>query len=159
MNLIFFGVLTYAIIYVLIHQIILRFNLLEYSLFFSSTLVLTSSYRRSLSTFYLKHVCDYGDRNHSPVPVHYSTTAIICLLWKPDGIVLTEIKCLVKIWTACPVEVCEFDRGYLNRFLAICCRTGPWINTKISSHHRCGDRTIYLPYFIHNGISVADKTL
>ena len=34
MNLIFFGVLTYAIIYVLIHQIILRFYLLKYSLFF-----------------------------------------------------------------------------------------------------------------------------
>ena len=30
----FFGVLTYAIIYVLIHQIILRFHLLKYSLFF-----------------------------------------------------------------------------------------------------------------------------
>ena len=30
----FFGVLTYAIIYVLIHQIILRFYLLKYSLFF-----------------------------------------------------------------------------------------------------------------------------
>ena len=53
----FFGVLTYAIIYVLIHQIILRFYLLKYSLFFSSTLVLTSSYRRSLYTFYkrIKH--------------------------------------------------------------------------------------------------------
>ena len=32
--LIFFGVLTYAIIYVLMHQIILRFYLLKYSLFF-----------------------------------------------------------------------------------------------------------------------------
>ena len=41
MNLIF-CVLTYAIIYVLIHQIIFRFYLLKYSLFFSSTLVLTS---------------------------------------------------------------------------------------------------------------------
>ena len=39
----FFCILTYAIIYVLIHQIIFRFYLLEYSLFFSSTLVLTSS--------------------------------------------------------------------------------------------------------------------
>ena len=48
----FFGVLTYAIIYVLIHQIILRFYLLKYSLFFSSTLVLTSSFKRSLYTFY-----------------------------------------------------------------------------------------------------------
>ena len=38
----FFCVLTYAIIYVLIHQIIFRFYLLKYSLFFSSTLVLTS---------------------------------------------------------------------------------------------------------------------
>ena len=43
MNLIFFCVLTYAIIYVLIHQIIFRFYLLKYSLPFSSTLVLTSS--------------------------------------------------------------------------------------------------------------------
>ena len=38
-----FCVLTYAIIYVLKHQIIFRFYLLKYSLFFSSTLVLTSS--------------------------------------------------------------------------------------------------------------------
>ena len=38
----FVCVLTYAIIYVLIHQIIFRFYLLKYSLFFSSTLVLTS---------------------------------------------------------------------------------------------------------------------
>ena len=37
-----FCVLTYAIIYVLIHQIIFRFYLLKYY-FFSSTLVLTSS--------------------------------------------------------------------------------------------------------------------
>ena len=36
-------VLTYAVIYVLIHQIIFRFYLLKYSLFFSNTLVLTSS--------------------------------------------------------------------------------------------------------------------
>ena len=36
-------VLTYAIIYVLIHQIIFRFYLLKCSLFFASTLVLTSS--------------------------------------------------------------------------------------------------------------------
>ena len=43
MNLIFFSVLTNAMIYVLIHQIIFRFYLLKYSLFFSSTLVLTSS--------------------------------------------------------------------------------------------------------------------
>ena len=34
LNLIFFGILTYAIIYVLIHPIILRFYLLKYSLFF-----------------------------------------------------------------------------------------------------------------------------
>ena len=34
MNLIFFCVLTYAIIYVLIHQIIFRFYLLKYYLFF-----------------------------------------------------------------------------------------------------------------------------
>ena len=34
--------LTYVIIYVLIHQIIFRFYLLKYSLFFSSTVVLTS---------------------------------------------------------------------------------------------------------------------
>ena len=39
----FLCVLTYAIIYVLIHQIIFRFYLLKYSLFFSNTLVLTSS--------------------------------------------------------------------------------------------------------------------
>ena len=39
----FVCVLTYAIIYVLIHQIIFRFYLLKYSLFFSSTLVLISS--------------------------------------------------------------------------------------------------------------------
>ena len=36
-------VLTYAIIHVLIHQIIFRFYILRYSLFFSSALVLTSS--------------------------------------------------------------------------------------------------------------------
>ena len=39
----YFCILTYAIMYVLIHQIIFRFYLLKYSLFFSSTLVLTSS--------------------------------------------------------------------------------------------------------------------
>ena len=38
-----FYVLTYAIIHVLIHQIIFRFYLPKYSLFFASTLVLTSS--------------------------------------------------------------------------------------------------------------------
>ena len=48
MNLIF-CVLTDAIIYVLMHQIIFLFHLLKYSLFFQ---VLTSSYRRSLYTFY-----------------------------------------------------------------------------------------------------------
>ena len=42
MNLIF-RVLTYAIIYVLIHQIISRFYLLKLSFIFSSTLVLISS--------------------------------------------------------------------------------------------------------------------
>ena len=50
---IFFCVLTYTIIYVMIHHIIFRFYPLKYSsFFFSSTLVLTFSYRRSLYTFY-----------------------------------------------------------------------------------------------------------
>ena len=59
MNLIF-CVLTYAIIYVLMHHVIFRFYLLKYSLFIS-TLVLTSSCRRSLYTFYVKclHTCPY----------------------------------------------------------------------------------------------------
>ena len=39
----FVCVLTYAIMYILIHQIIFRFYRLKYSLFFSSTLVLTYS--------------------------------------------------------------------------------------------------------------------
>ena len=44
----------------MIHQIIFRFYLLKYSLFFSSTLVLTSSYRRSLYTFYMKSNIIFG---------------------------------------------------------------------------------------------------
>ena len=69
MNLIFLCVLTYAIIYVLIHQIIFRFYLLKYSLFFSSTLVLTSSiyvgFILSTDIIYLVKICASYDSKNS----------------------------------------------------------------------------------------------
>ena len=58
----YFFVFWHMQLYVMIHQIIFRFYLLKYSLFFSSTLVLTSSYRRSLYTFY--QLCEYRWNPH-----------------------------------------------------------------------------------------------
>ena len=52
----------------MIHHIIFRFYLLKYSLFFSSTLVLTSSYRRSLYTFYSITVSFVGVDVESTTP-------------------------------------------------------------------------------------------
>ena len=75
----FFCALTYAIIYVLIHQIIFRFYLLKYSLFFSSTLVLTSSID---VVFILSILYDTDSSNPSPWKKRTCLFFIVNMLWQ-----------------------------------------------------------------------------
>ena len=166
MNLIF-CVLTYTIIYVLIHQIIFRFYLLKYSFIFFKYSCTNIFHRHSLYTFYTE--CDivlmkYG--KYTKTPAGYSEPLLFTGIHKiPRIVTVTTIVRLPYLWAACrrlqqkynntpwwhfPIcwqksltLICEYKSSN-----AVKCYLRVTLNNDCANHSQFGQQPLAMPSFI-----------